>query len=109
MYMRFLGYGIGHVSQNKGLRYPSESDNQVDLEEDIPDLQNMARIAQENSKSPTNPAVAHDLTEQPVLTDSNNDSTINDTRDCDDSIHREELDAVSEARADGGYDLGGDL
>ncbi len=109
MFMRFLGYGIGHASQNKGLRFFNESDNQVDLEEDIPDLQNMARIAQVNSKSPNNPPVAHDLTVQPVLNNSNNAATINDIRGDDDSTYREELDAVSNARADGDYDLGGDL
>lgn len=107
--MRFLGYGIGHASQNKGLRFPNESDNEVDLEEDIPDLQNMARIAQDNSKSPNNPPVAHDLTVQPVLNDSNNPAAINDIRDGDDITHREDLDAVPDAEAGGDYDLGGNL
>ena len=107
--MRFLGYGIGHASQNKGLRFPNESDNEVDLEEDIPDLQNMARIAQDNSKSLNKPPVAHDLTVQPVSNDSNNATAINDIRDGDDNTYGEELDVVSDAEANGDYDFDGNL
>ncbi len=45
MFMRYLGYGIGHKDQNKRVGLFDEADDQNDLEEDYLDLQNMARIA----------------------------------------------------------------
>lgn len=50
--MRFLGYGIGHKDQAKRARSANEAVNQVDLEEDMMDLQNMARIAKDASNLP---------------------------------------------------------
>ncbi len=50
MLMRFLGYGFVIKTKLSSLRPHTEVENQVDLEEDILDLQNMARIAQDMAR-----------------------------------------------------------
>ena len=45
MFMRFLGYRIGHKEQTKCVEHFNEAENE-DYPEDTLDLQNMTRIAQ---------------------------------------------------------------
>lgn len=84
MYMRYLGYGIGHQYQAKCAGSSNEVGDQSDLEEDNSDLQNMARIA----RSIYVPPASHV-----------------DTRGGDDDPHAED----SESDASDDYDLNGHL
>ena len=53
MFMRYLGYGIGHQYQAKRVGSFDEAGDQSDLDEDNFDLQNMARIASSTYVPPT--------------------------------------------------------
>lgn len=88
MFMRFLGYGIGHKNQTKCVEPSDEVDDQDDLEEDKLDLQNMARIA-------------HNQNMQPMS------ELVDDTRGGDDNPLSENSDAVSEP--DDEYSLDGNF
>ncbi|KJA25908.1 hypothetical protein HYPSUDRAFT_199589 [Hypholoma sublateritium FD-334 SS-4] len=88
MFMRYLGYGIGHKDQTKCIAPSDEAGDQDDLENDDLDLQNIARIAR-------NQVV------QPIL-DVANGGAINSTEDSED-----DLDADSDTELDDEYDLDG--
>ena len=115
MLMHFLGYGICHNDQTQFARPNTEVENPADLEEDILDLQNMARIAQDmerivqdtlNSRNAVN-----NVNVQPLLnvTENRNDAAIDDAREDDGNLCDEDLYAVSDVEADGDYDLDGNL
>ena len=81
MFMRFLGYGIGHKDQNKHVGFFNEAGNQDDLEEDSFDLQNMARIASSQYVPPAAPVATN---------------RVSCTQDGDDNPFAEDSDAASD-------------
>ena len=110
--MRFLGYGIRHKDQTQFARPNTEAENQVNLEEDILDLQNMVRIAQDLERivpdtSHSRNAVHNVNVQSPLNAENRNDAAIDDAREGDGNLYDEDLYAVSDAEAD--YDLDGNL
>ena len=114
MFIRFLGYGIRHQDQTQFTGPSTEAENQADLEEDIPDLQNMARIAQDMARiapaASNSENIAHSLNVHPLSNANNrNEAAIDNIREDDENLYDEDLDAIFEAEADGDYDLDGNL
>ena len=109
MFMRYLGYGIGHKGQIKYAGPPIEVDNQAFSEEDALDLQNMERIARDATDlhKKARIAAAQAKKKQPLA--NAHQAAVDDARDGDDNAYDEDLDAVSNADADEEADLDGHL
>ena len=75
MYMRYLGYGIGHQHQAKCVGSSDEVGDQSDLEEDNFDLQNMARIARSNYVPPALHVDTRGGDDDPYCEDSDSDTS----------------------------------